>query len=572
MIAGVGGIDLGMLVVAADDGPMPQTLEHLDVLRLLGLRQFVAVISKTDRVPPERVEQVCTEVRQLLADTDHELFTVSNSTGEGILALKTGLEQRALQQLTHNTQGNFRMSVDRSFLLKGIGLVVTGTATAGEVKINDELQLLPQGITVRVRSMRVHDSEASSGRAGQRCALNLSGPIEKSHIARGDILTAATNAPMELRFDARFRLLPNAPFAVKHRAPVKLHIGAKHVEARLYIIDETDGSRLQPGAEALVQLISSQPLPSCRGDRFLLRDHSESVTLGGGMVLDPLAPRSGKGRERRRNYLKAMANDDVEQALTQLLATSQQALNLGDLSRSWNLRAHEIEPLKSRPGVTHFTLDNADYLIATEHWQAAYTTLARAVPQWHATHPDKTGIKASALLLQLQDSMSSSLYQSVLSAALQSGELSLIGGLVQSKGYQPKVSGPDQQRWQTLETIFQQRAGLLPLVSELMTATGWDKSKVLDALHNAQRAGLVVKLNDNRYGLPLHLLEHAQKVLALEAGSEAISVINYKNAIGAGRKLSIEILEYFDTLRFTQRRGEQRVIINATLPEKQFTQ
>jgi len=571
MISGVSGIDLGMLVVAADDGPMPQTLEHLDVLRLLGLRDFVAVISKTDRVPAERVEEVSAKVRRLLENEKYDLFTVSNITGKGIPELLAFLQGHALRHKTRGVAGNFRMSIDRAFLLKGIGLVVTGTATAGKITVGDALQLLPQRTTLRVRSLRVHDQEAQSGHAGQRCALNITGNIEKQQITRGDVLTAATNAPLKHRFDARFRLLPNGPFPVKHLSPVKLHIGAKHLEARLYIIDEIAGSRLQPGAEALVQIITALPLSCCRGDRFLLRDHSETVTLGGGLVLDPLAPRAGKSREHRLTYLAAMSNDDVEQSLRQLLDTQRNEINLSDFSRSWNLHEQEMLALRDRVAAMHFVQEDISYVIAMEHWQTAGKSLLKAVQQLHLKHPEKPGIKLSALLSHLEDVMSSTLFRAVLSQAMQETTLSLVGGLVQTSGYKPRESRVDQQCWQTLEKIFETQAAQMPLVSELMKITTWSKPKVLDTLNSAQRQGLVLKLNDRRYGLPRQLLDYAKKVLTLEANGEEINVTNYRDSTGVGRNLIIELLEYFDSIRFTQRRGGHRVILDPTLPDKHFT-
>ena len=233
MISGVSGIDLGMLVVAADDGPMPQTIEHLNVLRLLGLKHFVAVVSKIDRVPATRVKEVGAQVRDLLKSQQCDLFTVSNTTGEGISELLNYLQNHPLQHNARNLDCHFRMSIDRAFSLKGIGLVVTGTVAAGKINVGDELQLLPLGKTLRVRSLRVQDKDAQSGQAGQRCALNITGNIERQQISRGDVLTTAIDAPLVHRCDARFRLLTDAPFAVKHLSPVKLHIAAKHIEARL---------------------------------------------------------------------------------------------------------------------------------------------------------------------------------------------------------------------------------------------------------------------------------------------------------------------------------------------------
>ncbi len=277
MIAGVSGIDLGMLVVAADDGVMPQTLEHIDVLRLLGIGQCIVVISKIDRVEPERVTAVADAAQALLGeDCCRAAFPVSNSTGEGIAALQQYLDKQAITHQQRSSAGNFRLSVDRAFLLKGTGLVLTGTAISGAVAVGDELQLLPQGVSVRVRSLRVQDHEAQRGRAGDRCALNVSGPIEKDQVKRGDVLVCRKEVPLCERFDATVSLLPNAPFAIKHLSPVKVYIGARRIAARLYLIGDSIGGtathRLQPGGGgvgatdtgAATALLSRRSLPVAR--------------------------------------------------------------------------------------------------------------------------------------------------------------------------------------------------------------------------------------------------------------------------------------------------------------------
>jgi len=287
MIAGVSGIDLGMLVVAADDGPMPQTLEHLDVMRLLGISEFVLIVSKIDRVNSERVEEVVREVQALLPDTDPPVFRLSNTSGQGISELEVWLNDRALAFGARSTHGNFCLAVDRAFQIKGVGLVVTGTATSGIVATGDELELLPQGTKVRVRSLRVQDCEAPQGQVGDRCALNIVGAQD---IHRGDSLATIDSLHCGRHLDTRVHLLQRAPYALKHLSRVKIYIGTRRLACRLYFINRIENKPLAPGGDVLAQLILSGPVASCAGDRFIIRDDSESITLGGGVVLDSSAP------------------------------------------------------------------------------------------------------------------------------------------------------------------------------------------------------------------------------------------------------------------------------------------
>jgi len=571
MIAGVSGIDLGMLVVAADDGIMPQTLEHVDVLRLLGIDQCLVVISKIDRVEPERVTTVAGEVRELLGeDCCHAVFQVSNSTGEGIPALQKYLDKRAATHQQRSSAGNFRLSVDRAFLLKGTGLVLTGTALSGAVAVGDELQLLPQGVSVRVRSLRVQDHDAQCGHAGDRCALNVSGPIEKDQVKRGDVLVCGKEVPLCERFDAKVSMLPNAPFAIKHLSPVKVHIGARRLAARLYLIgdtiDDTAANHLQPGQNTLAQLIVEQPLPCCRGDRFLLRDDSESATLGGGMVLDPLAPRSGKAHAGRLHYLQAMAKNTPLEALQDLLDGSMAPVNLTSFCRAWNLRQEERQTLLSSVAARCFAFEGTDFALAEQAWTQVTATLLDSVQRWHRDNPEQPGVKATALQESTGKSMPAGLFRVALSELLQQGRLSLAGGMVQMPGHRPRVPAAELAGWNKLERELDARGLQVPLVSELAGATGMTKEFALSCLQTAARLGLAFKLNDNRYALPRHLVEYVKLLKASAAHGEDITVINFKRHIKSGRKLAIEILEHFDAVGFTRRRGETRVICQPDLP------
>ena len=561
MIAGVSGIDLAMLVVAADDGVMPQTQEHLDVLRLLGIGETIVVISKIDRVEPKRVSAVAQQVQALLGkDYCRAIFPVSNTSGEGIAALQQYLDERALAHQQRSCAGNFRLSVDRAFLLKGTGLVLTGTAISGKVAVGDELQLLPQGVSLRVRSLRVQDRDAAMGCAGDRCALNVSGSITKDQINRGDALVSGKEMPLSERIDVQISLLPNAPFAIKHLSPVKLYIGARRLPARLYLINDNGVNRLQPGAQALAQLLLELPLAVCRGDRFLLRDDSESVTLGGGTVLDPLAPRSGKAHTSRLHYLKAMTRDSPQAALNDLLQGSPAPINLTKFCQAWNLRPEEREALLQTIAARHFTFEGIDYALAPLSWASATKMVVTAVAASQRENPEQQGIKAIELQTSLHSTVPTGLFRAVLSEQLRLGKLHLASGRIKTSDFVPTLASAELAGWRKLERELESRQLQLPLVSELVAATGMEKKRVVACLQSAARRGHAVKLNDNRYALPYVMAEYAAMLMALADGGTDITVVNFKNHIKSGRKLAIEILEHFDAVGFTRRRGEGRII------------
>ncbi len=567
MIAGVSGIDLGMLVVAADDGPMPQTLEHLAVMRLLGISDFVLVLSKIDRVENGRVEEVKQAMAAYVPECEQAAFPVSNTSGDGIAELQDYLDGRALDFRGRSLTGNFRLSVDRAFSLRGVGLVVTGTAGSGRVQPGDELEVLPAGNKVRVRSLRVQDCEASRGQAGDRCALNIAG---EQDIHRGSTLAAIDSLHCSKHLDARFTLLANAPYALKHLTPVKLYIGTRRLACRLYFIDFVEDSRLSPGGNALVQLILAEPVVASCGDRFLIRDDSESITLGGGVVLDPFAPKTGKAHGHRIRYLAAMESSSVKEALTELLQPGFLPLNVSQFCQSWNLVPEELEQLFDGVTAVRFEVDAIKFAMSPEDWAEAEKTLLSLVQKWQGENPQREGLGARELQTRFATSIGSVgseyLFKAVIGKLLRAGSLVLAGGLVKSAGYKSVLSAQEESHWAEVERALRERGLMLPLLSELAVSTGLALAQVRKVLQAAARINQVHKLNDNRFGLAENLREHASIVAELARHENEITVINYKNRLGTGRKLAIEILEYFDALRYTQRRGASRVIIDDAVP------
>ncbi|MCZ6828477.1 MAG: selenocysteine-specific translation elongation factor [Gammaproteobacteria bacterium] len=573
MIAGVSGIDLGMLVVAADDGPMPQTIEHLDVLKLLGVENYLLVISKTDRADDSRVQQVQQQVLQMLAgvtNAEVPVYPVSNTSGEGIAALLAYLEDRARSSAPRAASGRFRLSIDRAFNLKGAGLVVTGTATAGTIGVGDYLKLQPRDVKLRVRSIHVQDEEATAAAAGQRCALNVVGDIEKDAIERGDWLVDLEAGPVSRRIDARVKLLANAPFPLKHLSPLKIHLAAKRVAGKIFLLDETSGGkRLEPGAEVLAQLLLEADVSCCHGERFLLRDDSESVTLGGGVVLDPYAPRTGKARPERLHCLQALDTGSPGSALQALLLEQDLLLDLVEFKHSWNLRDDEVQGLWGSE-VHSFEADGHELLISESRWQQGRRLIIETLSNWHQQNPREPGIKPPRLKSELARAVAAPLWVALLGELLRDAQLTLKDGKLQLAGHKASVSAEAVARWEKFEAFLQQRGKDIPLLSEVSAATGLDKNALENVARVAVKEGRLHKLTDNRYASPVLLGKLAQLVNELVAANEPITVINFKGRMDTGRKVAIEVLEYFDSVRFTQRREDVRVVLDTELPARLF--
>ena len=307
MLAGVGSIDLALVVVAADDGVMPQTREHTAILDLLGVSECIAVVSKVDKVDAARADEVSGEIDAVLSATGMrgaEIHRVSAMSGAGVEALADALREHALNLAARAAGGRFRLCVDRAFMLKGAGLVVTGTVHAGAASTGDRLVVTPSGYEARIRGIHAQDRPARTARAGERCALNLSGrDIESGAVARGDwIVDRALHAPTD-RIDARLHVLPGETRALRHWTPVHVHLAASHSTARVAVLG---AGSIAPGEFGRVQIVLDHPVHALAGDRIVIRDQSATRTMGGGIVIDPFSPKRGRARPARLAWLDAI--------------------------------------------------------------------------------------------------------------------------------------------------------------------------------------------------------------------------------------------------------------------------
>lgn len=584
MISGISGIDMGMLVVAADDGPMPQTHEHLDVLELLGVERLTVVISKIDRVDEQRLAQVRSQLQQDLEARrwqTPEVFPIDNTAGDGVQPLKDHLLAQAEQTSIRDSAGYFRLSIDRAFTAKGAGLVITGTASAGAVRVGDSLSLAPEGLPVRVREIRAHDKMAETGRAGQRLALNIVGKVDASAISRGDWLLDPESTACSTRLDVEFSLRRDAPFALKHMSPVKLYVGAKKLAGRLAILNpsptdgdpannKTDqGNRLQPGSHCLAQLILEEEVSCVHGDRLLLRDHAENTILGGATVLDPQGPKSGKSRTGRIVWLKAMQAATPAKALEELI-NQHQLVDLPRFAKAWNLREPDWNALLPAAGRS-FTSQGQTWLVSKSQWRQATEQLMATIVQWHGEQPLAPGIKMTTLQPLLAREYPPALALAVIVSQLEAGELQLHEGHIRRTGFTPAQSGEALDQWRRVAQCLERLGNKVPLQSELADQTGMSSAQLAAVLKKAVKTGELLRINDTRYMLPGQLMAFSQQVLSCDSSGDTLSIVNLKSRFATGRKLTIEIMEYFDSVHFTRRQGNDRVILNAEVPQKLFT-
>ena len=515
-------------------------------------------------------------------------FEVSSVTGDGIDALKSHLESLQPKVRDQALERGFRLSIDRRFHVSGAGLVVTGTASTGTVSVGDHLILQPKGLEVRVRELRANDAMVTSAAAGQRVALCLAGKVELNDIDRGDCLVEPALAQLSQRLDVQLSLLSDAPTALKHLSPAKLYIGARRVSAKVALIEKGISS-LTPGQTSMAQLILDSPISAYSGERFVLRDDSESFHLGGGVVLDPNGPQYGKAKPERLIWLSALATGSVDTALQHLLA-SNMTTNWSDLTRAFHLK--EGAALPSLPDTAvKFDLQQSKWITTRDAIAAARQVLLDALSDEKAQASDSRGVPKEKLMKLAGKASNRALLEATLTTLIKTGFLGVTDGRVHDAKDRNKPDG-NERHWSSLERQLQTAGHHIPVLSELQRDAQLDETSLklalktrfsshptrsttsalasdaqLDetslklALKYGTEKGFLHRINATRYALTTTLLDFAETSESLASESN-FSVADFKDELGIGRKLAVEILEFFDSINFTQRQGNERTIAN----------
>lgn len=568
MLAGVAGIDFALLVIAADDGPMPQTLEHLAILDLLGIERGAVAISKIDKVPAARLDEVCGEITTLLQSSalaNAPLFPLSGLSGQGVDDLRGHLEDAARQAGGRDGSGNFRLAVDRSFSVTGAGVVVTGSVFSGRAALGDQLVLSPRGTEVRVRAIHAQNQSSESGVAGQRCALNIAGPdLELAHVSRGDWFVAASSHRPTDRFDALLRVPNSESEDLKHWTPAHLHLAAVDVTCRVAVLR---GGAVTPGGSGLVQLVLDQPIGALRGDRFILRDQSSRRTIAGGTVVDPFSPARGRARPRRIEWLEAMSLETSTEALQQLLRQLPEGLDFGRFVVAWNLTAEEAVDCFADIPFERIDDGPDTWAVAPEHWQTYQQSLLEAVADWHRTNPESLGPQEYDLGRVLRVKPPAAVLRRALRQQIAAGLLARTGTIVHEPGHQVRPGAADLKLWDNVRPGIRDGGTRPPLVRQMAAELNLEPRQLEGFLNRAVRLGWLVKVAGNRYFMPEAVLELAEIAEALAAEDEGgeFSAGAYRDRSGIGRNLTIEVLEFLDKAGLTQRtKTGRRVVARAS--------
>jgi selenocysteine-specific elongation factor len=563
MLAGAGGIDFVLMVVAADDGIMPQTREHLAIVDLLGVERGIVVLSKIDLVSMERREAVKTEIAGALAGTalaGLDVVSVSTFSGEGVAALRTRLFAEARVATPRPISGRFRLAVDRSFSLTGVGTVVTGTVLSGAVAIGDHVKISPSGIPARVRSIHAQNQPAERSEAGERCALNLTGDgIDKNAVHRGDVvLDAGLHAPTD-RIDAIVRTLPTEIKAVTQWFPMRLHHAAAEVGARVVLLADQP---IAPGAEARVQLVLERPIAAAAGDRFVLRDTSAQRTIGGGRFIDLRAPARKRRTLERLIQLDALAIADSKAALIELCKCAPYYADLTAFARDRALATDHIEHLALKLGLIRVALQNTFAAMSQATWAELKAGVVSKLTTFHADNPDLPGVGMERLRLQLQPRLPAPLFAAALQNLARGKDVALDGAWVRLPSHEIRLTAAEEALWHKVRYLIAGDERFRPpRVRDIAGLIGIGETKVRHLLKLASRIGKVDEVAHDHFFLRSTVAEMADVAADLAAEApNGFTAAEFRDRLDNGRKVAIQILEFFDRHSVTLRRGDLRRI------------
>ena len=553
MLAGVGGIDLVLFVVAADESIKPQTREHFDICRLLGIPRGVVVLTKADLVDADILELVKLELEEFVAGSFLEgapVVAVSSTTGAGLAQLRAALEQVAAEVTPKDATRHFRLPIDRAFSMKGFGSVVTGTLLSGSVSRDQEVAIHPLGRTARVRGVQVHGQAAAQAVAGQRTALNLA-DIEASDLSRGMMLTLPGVFRATREFDSELELLRSAK-PLKHRAPVHFHAGTAEIEAEVRLLGGQ--AALPPGVRAWARMVLREPALLLPGDRFIIRMFSPVITIGGGVVVDNVARRY-RHSEDAPARLKTLAAADGAARVRQLVSESAYGMGRGELIARTGLLGSEIERLAGSPDFVSLRQPEL-WLIDAQQFRATAGKLAAALGEFHRQNPLLPGMAKQELRGRVIPKAPPFVLDALLGAAR---EIAVEGDIVRLAAHRLVLKEDEAQAREAIERAFAEAGLAVPAVGDVLAKSGVEVKRARSLLEILVREKRLVRVTTE---LVFHsaAMEDLKRMLAARR-SERFSVPIFKDWTGISRKYAIPLLEYLDRERITRREGDERVVL-----------
>jgi selenocysteine-specific elongation factor len=560
MLAGAHGIDLVLFTVAADDGVMPQTEEHLDIVHLLGVKMAIFVITKADLVPTSRIAEVEEEIDILTLGTTLEnspKLAVSSVTGQGLEELKQ-LIAKTVKSCTHAApSGYFRLPVDRAFVLQGHGVVVTGTALSGEIKVGEQVRCLPGDYLFRVRSLQVHGKSVETAGWGQRVAINLTGP-ERAAIERGQVICHEKLSLTSDRFDAFLEVRPAAAKGIKNHQRLRIHMGAAERLAKVVLLGGKE--KLNAKESAYCQITLNEALLVMRGDHFVARDETAQRTLGGGTVIHPWANRHKRSEADLLGRLKSLHDGDFAQGMENFLTESAAfALPIEAIYQFVNLREEEarqkVDALKSLRVLNA----EGEKLYTTEiKWNHLKEQILKIVKDFHAGHPLVPGMEMEELRGKLGYELSPKIFRAVLDVLINDKLVAREENLLRLASHRVQLGGQEKTLMEKIKRILGEQPLAPPDLKEIEKQAAVSRQRLTEVIRLLEREGSIVRITTDMYFLASSIEQLRATLKQYLADKGEMTAASFRDLIGSSRKYTIPLLEYFDRDGLTIRIGDIR--------------
>ena len=569
MLAGAHGIDLLALVIAADEGVMPQTREHFDICKLLGIKSGIVVITKTDLVDAEMLSLVEDDAAELSSHSFLEsapVVAVSSRTGAGLTELKEKLKEVARRVPARSTELVTRLPIDRAFSMKGFGPVVTGTLISGEIAEGAELELLPKKLTVRVRGTQVHGKAVARAVAGQRTAVNLAG-VDVAQLERGMVLAEPRTLRTTQIIDVRIDVLPNAPRGVRSRSRVRLHLNAAEVLARVRVLDHS--SEIASGKSGLAQLRLEVPISTVHGDRFILRSYSPAETIAGGVIVDPFAVKHrgkemGQTRSRMNRLIEA---NRVEKIVAFVEMSELGGRTVEDLIATTGLKREVISDLTSQGIEQGDVVEAGGLLLSTSSLARLSQGVLSELENHHKREPLARGMLRETLREKVFTHSPPELFAAVIQKLEASGQLVAEKDIIRASSHRVDLSEKDSRLREKLEEVYREAGVECPSIDDALVragVTGPQRIQARKVLQLLIEDRVILRVQNEMFmhssvldELKVKLLDHASR----HEPERLIDVAGFKDLAGVSRKYAIPLLEYFDREKVTRRAGDKRIIL-----------
>ncbi|HHV46942.1 MAG TPA: selenocysteine-specific translation elongation factor [Tissierellia bacterium] len=565
MLAGVAGIDIVMLVIAADEGVMPQTVEHLAILDLIGVDKGFVVLTKTDLVDEEWIEMVKEDIREKLAGTFLEgapIVPVSSTKKTGIDEVINLIDKLSMEIEDRQVDDMPRLPIDRVFSVQGFGTVVTGTLLSGLINVGDEVEIFPKNIIGRIRSLQVHGVNTETAYAGQRVAINLAG-VKKDDIERGDVVAPVNSMKATNMLDVKVKAIDSIDRIIENRTRLRLYIGTKEVLTRIVLLDREE---LNPGEEAYAQLRLEESVVAKRGDRFILRFYSPMFTIGGGEILEPNPAKKKRYDQKAIEELKIKEKGDLKDVIEKIILDNSKAFpTIKEISKSTAMLEEkvmmDVNNLKEEGKVVLFNLTKDLHVIHMDYYNYIKSMILNHLEQYHKRFPLRIGVLKEEIRSKYLNNAKPLVGEKLIDLLIKEGCIEQRNESLCLKGFEIKYDERQKRIKEDIIDIFRKASFSTPKKEELINKMAYvDEKEVEEVFGSLINSGEIIKLSEDIYLYK----ENIEKAIALlkeyldENGF--VTVAQFRDILNTNRKTALALLEYFDYLKITKRDGDKRTL------------